>query len=155
MTVHDLKPILAEHPFLKDLSSGHLDLLVGCASNVRFEAGQFVFREGEEANAFYVIRQGRVAVEVFSAAKGQITIETVGEGEILGWSWLVPPYYWHFDARATELTRAVVLDGKCLRTKCEQDHELGYGLLQRFASILMQRLEATRLQLLDVYDTRA
>jgi hypothetical protein len=75
----------------------------------------------------------------------------LGEGEILGWSWLIPPYNWHFDARAVELTRAIALDGKCLRNKCEQDHDLGYELLKRFAHIMEQRLQATRLQLLDVY----
>jgi CRP-like cAMP-binding protein len=146
-----LEPVLAEHPFLKGLDSRHLKLIVGCASNVRFDPGQFLFREGEEANQFYIIRHGKVAVDVFGAARGSITIQTIGEGEVLGWSWLIPPYQWHFDARAVELTRAIALDGKCLRTKCEEDHDLGYELLKRFSHIIEQRLEATRLQLLDVY----
>ncbi len=146
-----LGPILAEHPFLKSLDPRHLQVIVGCASNVRFEAGQFIFREGEEANQFYIIRHGKVSLEVFAPGRGSITIQTVGEGEVLGWSWLFPPYHWHFDARALELTRAIAFDGKCLRTKCEEDHDLGYELVKRFAHILMERLQATRLQLLDVY----
>jgi CRP-like cAMP-binding protein len=76
-------------------------------------------------------------------------------GEVLGWSWLIPPYHWKFDARAIEQTRALALDGKCLRTKCEEDHDLGYELLKRFAQIMEERLQATRLQLLDVYGLRA
>jgi CRP-like cAMP-binding protein len=92
-----------------------------------------------------------VALEIVAPQRGPIIVETLGEGDILGWSWLIPPYNWHFDARAVELTRAIALDGKCLRTKCEADHDLGYELLKRFTNIMEQRLEATRLQLLDIY----
>lgn len=146
-----LERILAEHPFFAGLDARHIQLIVGCATNVRFDAGQFIFREGEEANEFYVIRHGKVALEIFVPGRGPVTIQTLGEGEILGWSWLIPPYHWHFNARAIELTRAIALDGKCLRAKCEDDHDLGYELLKRFAHIVEQRLQATRLQLLDVY----
>lgn len=146
-----LEPYLAEHPFLKGLDPHHLKIIVGCASNVRFDAGQYILREGEEANNFYIIRHGIVAVELFAAERGTISIQTIGEGEILGWSWLIPPYRWRFDAKAVELTRAIALDGKCLRNKCEQDHALGYELLKRFVHIITSRLDATRLQLLDVY----
>jgi CRP/FNR family cyclic AMP-dependent transcriptional regulator len=148
-----LEPILAKHAFLKDLHPRYLKLLVGCASNVRFNAGDFLFHEGEEANEFYMIRQGKVAIQIHAAERGAITVQTLGEGDILGWSWLVPPYRWRFDARAVELTRAIALDGKCLRTKSEEDHDLGYELLKRFSSIIVQRLEAARLQLLDLYGT--
>ena len=96
-----------------------------------------------------------MAVEIFGAQKGPITVQTIDDGEVLGWLWLIPPYNWHFDARAVELTRAIALDGKCLRTKCENDHDLGYELLKRFTSIMEQRLEATRLQLLDIYGNHA
>ena len=152
--MQSLEPYLAEHPFLKGLEPNHLKILVGCASNVRFDVGQFILREGEEANNFYIIRHGKVAIELFAAERGAITIQTIGEGEILGWSWLIPPYRWRFDARAVDLTRAIALDGKCLRTKCEQDHNLGYELLKRFAHVIALRLEATRLQLSDVYGIR-
>ena len=149
--MHTLEPILAEHPFLKGLKDKHLEVLVGCASNVRFDSGAFVFRQGQEANAFYILRDGKVAVEVFAPQKGAITIDTIGEGDVLGWSWLIPPYHWHFDAKAIEPTRAIALDARCMRTKCEDDHELGYELMKRFAQIIEQRLDATRWQLLDVY----
>jgi CRP-like cAMP-binding protein len=152
--IQTLEPILAEHPFFKDLPARHLQLVVGCASNVRFEAGQFIFREGDEANQFYLLRHGSISLEVFVPERGSLMIQTLGEGDVLGWSWLFPPYRWVFDARAVTLTRAVALDGACLRRKCEDDHELGYELLKRFAQIIMERLQATRLQLLDVYGAR-
>lgn len=148
-----LEPILAEHPFLKGLDPRYLKLIVGCATNVRFEAGQFIFRAGEEANQFYILRQGHVALEISAPNRGSIAIQTLGEGDVLGWSWLIPPYIWQFDARAVELTRAIALDGKCLRTKCEEDHDLGYELMKRFGYVIAQRLQATRLQLLDIYGT--
>ncbi len=150
-----LEKTLAEHPFFHGLEPRYLQLAVGCASNVRFDAGEFILREGEEANHFFLIRQGRVALEVYAPNRGSIAIQTLEEGDILGWSWLIPPYQWRFDARAVELTRAIALDGKCLRAKCEEDHDLGYELLKRFAAILGRRLDATRFQLLDLYGVNA
>jgi len=147
-----LERILIEHPFFRGMKQEHLHLLVGCASNVRFDAGEFVLREGEEAQNFYLLRHGKVAIEIHTPPRGSITIQTLGEGEILGWSWLVPPYRWQFDARAIELTRAIALDGKCLREKSESDNHLGYELLKRFSQVMAERLQAARLQLLNVYD---
>jgi CRP/FNR family cyclic AMP-dependent transcriptional regulator len=149
-----LERILSAHPFFQNLDPRHLALLVGCAANVRFHAGQFLFRTGEEANQFFLIREGRVALEIATPGRSPLTLETLGEGEIIGWSWLIPPHYWMLDARAVEPLHALALDGKCLRTKCEADHDLGYELLKRFAHIMEQRLQAARLQLLDVYGTQ-
>jgi CRP/FNR family cyclic AMP-dependent transcriptional regulator len=112
-----LEPILAQHPFFNGLQPEYVQLVTGCASNLRYPAGAYIFREGEEASNFYVIRQGKVALEIGAAAGGPISIETIEAGEVLGWSWLFPPYRWHFSARVVEPTRAFVLDGKCLRTK--------------------------------------
>jgi CRP-like cAMP-binding protein len=151
MEKHSLEPVIAGHPFFQGMKQDYLHLLVSCASNVRFEAGQFIFREGEEANHFYLIRQGSVALEINDPSRGPIPIQTIGEGDVLGWSWIFPPYRWHFDARAQELTRAVAMDGKCLRKKCDEDPVLGYEMMKRFARIMVERLQATRLQLLDVY----
>lgn len=150
-----LRPILANHPFFRDLEERHLDLVVGCASNVRFNAGDFIFHHGEEANEFYLIREGLVALEIFATGRGAVNVQTIGEGQILGWSWLVPPYRWRFDAHAIEMTRAIALDGKCLRNKSEQDHDLGYQLLKRFATVVQQNLDAARLQLLNIYEVHA
>jgi len=149
-----LERILVEHPFFAGLESYYANLLVGCAANVRFNASTYIFKEGEDANEFYVIRAGKVALEIFAPQRKPIILATLGEGEILGWSWLLPPYQWKFHARAVEDTRALALDGKCLREKCEQNHDLGYEVLKRFCQIVERRLEATRLQLLDVYGSR-
>lgn len=150
-----LQRILAEHPFIRGLKDQHVELLLGCASNIRFDAGQIVFREGDEANQFYLIREGKMAVELFVPGRGSINVLTLGEGEVLGWSWLVPPYRWRFDARAIEPTRAIALDGKCLREKSEYECDLGYELLKRIAQIMEDRLQATRLQLLNVYEVNS
>jgi len=146
-----LERIIVQHPFFAGLDSSHLALLTGCASNRRFRAGEYILKEGFEANEFYVIRSGRVALEIFEPHRPPIVVETLSDGDILGWSWLLPPYIWRFHAHAVIETRAIALDGKCLREKCEQNHDLGYELLKRFARIVAQRLEATRLQLADVY----
>lgn len=148
----DLKFFLMQHPLLIDMSAEHVELIIGCASNVRFDTGQIIFREGQEANEFYLIRQGKIALEIGSPGHGHIGIHTLTEGDILGWSWLIPPYHWQFDARALDLTLAIALDGRCLRNKCESDHELGYQLLKRFSHIVTQRLESTRLQILDMIE---
>jgi len=149
--MENLERILGEHPFLKGMDPAHISLLAGCAKNVVFKPGEFVFREGEPADFFYFIREGRVHVETHIPQKGSLIIRSREAGEIFGWSWLVPPFRWHFDARAMEMTRALALDGKCLRDKCDQDHDLGYEMMKRFAVVISERLEATRLQLLDVY----
>ena len=148
-----LEPILAQHPFFADLDPAYQQLIVECAANVRFRAGEFLFREGEAANRFYLIRLGRVALQVFIPGQGPTTIATIQAGEVFGWSWLFPPYRWHFDAQALELIRALAYDGECLRAKCEADHDQGYDLMQRYARIIVQRLQETRMQLLDLYST--
>ena len=147
----NLDPLLAEHPFLKGLTPAQIATVAGCARNERFESGKFLFREGEEAHHFFIVRHGHVAVEVGAPPRGPVVIQTVADGDILGWSWLVPPYRWRFSALARELTRVIALDGRCLRQKCEEDHDLGYELLKRFADVVGQRLDATRMQLLDIY----
>ena len=146
-----LEQIVSEHPFLADLAAEHCHLVTGCAKNVRFEAGSYILREGEPADEFYLIREGRVALEIYAPGKGKITFQTVGPGEIIGVSWLVPPYRWSYDARAIDRVRAISLDARCLRGKCDTDHNLGYEMMTRFVPILVQRLQATRLQLLDLY----
>ncbi|HET9407212.1 MAG TPA: cyclic nucleotide-binding domain-containing protein [Candidatus Sulfotelmatobacter sp.] len=149
--MESLERIIAEHPFFAGLESYYTDLLTGCASNVRFPIGSYIFKEGEDANEFYLIRAGKVALEMFPPHSKPIVVETLGTGDLLGWSWLVPPYIWTFHAHATQETRAIAIDGKCLRGKCEQNHDLGYEVLRRFSQIMVRRLHATRYQLLDLY----
>jgi CRP/FNR family transcriptional regulator, cyclic AMP receptor protein len=146
-----LERIICEHRFFAGLDPRFCELVCGCAKNVLFDSGQYLFHEGEPANELYLIRHGRVALEIAAPGRGAITFQTLGEGEIVGLSWLIPPYRWAFDAQASELTRAISIDGRCLREKCEADHDLGYEMMKRVVSTIVQRLQATRLQVLDVY----
>jgi CRP/FNR family transcriptional regulator, cyclic AMP receptor protein len=151
MTIETFEKTLGSHPFFADLAPHHLATIVGCTANVIFEPGEFIFREGMPTDRFYVLREGKVAVEISASGRGALSIETLEAGEMLGWSWLFPPYTSHFDARAATRVRALSLDGACLRRKCENDATLGYDLVKRFAGVLIKRLEATRIQLLDLY----
>lgn len=151
MTISALDSLLKEHPFFAELGEEYLELIGGCASNVKFATGEQIFREGQEAKGFYLIRYGRVAVELFAPGTGGITIQTLHEGDILGWSWLLPPYRWHHDAKALDLTRAIHFDGTCLRNKCEVDPRFGYLIMSRFAQVIVSRLQGAQLQLLDLY----
>ena len=146
-----LDEVLAEIPFFAGIHPERLELLAGCASNVGFAAGDAIFRAGEPADTFYVIRRGTVAIELHAPARGALTMETLEAGEVIGWSWLFPPYRWHFDARALSAVRATAFDGACLRGKCEDDPALGYDLMKRFAQVFIERLKWTRLRLLDIY----
>jgi CRP-like cAMP-binding protein len=150
-----LERIIKEHPFFADLGEDFCNLVCGCAKNLRFEAGQYLFREGEPADQFYLIRHGRVALELTTPGRVSLTLQTLTEGEVVGLSWLIPPYRWTSDARAIELVRAIAMDAACLRQKCEADHHLGYEMMKRVVPILVQRLQATRLQVLDVYGISA
>jgi CRP/FNR family transcriptional regulator, cyclic AMP receptor protein len=143
--------ILAEHPFLGGFSKEALTVIAGCAANQRYDAGAYICREGEPADRFFLIRHGTVTLETNLPGRGPMAFQTLGEGEILGVSWLVPPYRWDFDARAVGLVRAIAFDAACLRDKCEADHDLGYELMKRFVPELVRRMQAARLQGLDLY----
>jgi CRP-like cAMP-binding protein len=151
-----LDRIVLAHPFFAGLEAELGHVISGCARNHRFDVGQYLFHEGEPADEFFLIRHGSVALEILPPGGRPVVIATEHEGEIVGASWLMPPYRWRFDARARELTRAIGIDAKCLRDKCEADHHLGYEMMKRFVPIMANRLEEARLQLLDVYGkTRA
>ncbi len=146
-----LDALIVESPVFSGLDQDQLELIAGCAQNVVFPAGERLFREGDPADTFFLVRHGLVAIDVYVPNRGQLTLAAVGPGEIAGWSWLMPPYRWHFTGRSVELVRAIQFDGACLRGKCDDDTRLGYALLTRFSQLLVDRLQATRLQLMDVY----
>ncbi|MEO8091744.1 MAG: cyclic nucleotide-binding domain-containing protein [bacterium] len=143
--------LLAAAPAFEGMGTAHLELIAGCARNEVFEPGAYLLREGDPADRFYVIRRGRVGMETFIPQRGALTVETIDDGDLLGWSWLVPPYRTHLDARARTQTHAIAFDATCLRGKCEDDPVLGYKLMQRFVPVIVERLQATRVRLLDVY----
>jgi CRP-like cAMP-binding protein len=135
------------HPFLRNLDARLLAALAKCAMPTSFKAGELIFREGEMANRFYLIMEGRVQLEAEATDRPGVLADYIGEGDVLGWSWLFPPYIWNFTARAVEPVRAVFLYGTWLREAAEKDHDLGYELTKRIAQVVIQRLQSTRRRL--------
>jgi len=146
-----ISELLEQVPAMRPLEHEHRETLSGCGSNRVFQAGDYLMREGDPADTFYVIRRGSVAIETFVPSEGQVTIETLHDADLLGWSWLVPPYTTTFDARALKETHAIAFDGACLRRKLDSDPALGYMMLRLFAAVIVERLQGTRIRLLDVY----
>ena len=146
---------VALHPFLAGMSRTHLALLTNCAMAAHFEPGQTILREGEIANRFYLIESGKVVLESGEGFGDPVVVETIGAGDLLGWSWMFPPYVWNFTARAIEPTDAIFFYGTILREYCEKDHSLGYELFKRMTPIMLRRLQATRRKMLDVHSRKA
>jgi len=147
----DLAALVAEHPFFENLAPEHLALVAGCAQLAVYEKNAYLFKYGDDAAYFFLIRYGRVALELTGPGADSFRFQTAGAGEVLGWSWLFPPHQSQFDARVIEDARVIRFDGKCLRGKCDCDPVLGYDLMKRFAQVMVRRFADTRLQLIDVY----
>jgi CRP-like cAMP-binding protein len=143
-----LESAINAHPFLVGLKADQLAALKDNAMLMRYQPGDIIFREGDPANRFYLIQNGKVALESRRQGSVPALIQHVGPGDLLGWSWLFPSYCWNFDARAVEPTEAIFFYGTWLRERCENDHDLGYELLKRMTSVIIQRLQATRKHLL-------
>lgn len=154
MSIKEIDSLLREHPFFKGMAEDHIQILAGCASNVNFKKEEVIFRQNEKADTFYIIKEGRVSVDIVTTAE-VVRIQTLEKNDVLGWSWFFPPHVWHFDSMALEPVRAFAMDAKCLRGKCDADPVLGYDLLKRFSSIVVNRLEATRLQTIDMFGTNS
>lgn len=150
-----LYALVAEQPFFKGLEAHQLQLLTDSAMEMKFETGQKVFESGSPANRFYLILEGQVAIESELAEHGALVrVQTLGPGDNLGWSWLFPPYLWHFSAHAVTPTRTIFFYATRLREQCEQDHELGYQLMQRVAEVAAESLRATQQRMAECADTR-
>jgi CRP-like cAMP-binding protein len=141
---------VALHPFLAGMNPSQLVLLSDCAMVVHFNPGQLIFREGELANRFYLIETGKVILESSARFGDPVVIDKVGAGDLLGWSWMFPPYVWHFTARAVEPTEAIFFYGTILREYCERDHSLGYELFKRMSAVMIKRLQAAREKMLAI-----
>ena len=146
-----LKPIVSEHPFLRSLAPAYLDILAECADERGFREGELIFREGDIADRFYLIDQGKVALESQMRPRGLLVVQELGPHDVLGWSWLFPPYIWHFQARAVEATKTLSFNGAHLLVACERDHEFGYDLMKRLAQVLIRRLQATQKQFVALH----
>lgn len=138
-----LPTLIAEQSFFANLSREHVHLLSTFAMEVQYRPDEWIFREGDPANRFFIILKGYVSIEVDCEGGGAVPIRTLGPGDDLGWAWLFPPYRMHFSARATGAVHAIFFYGTRLREECEQDHELGYQLMKRVAEVLVRNLKAT------------
>lgn len=134
------------------MSEPHLKLLIDCAMLTRFKKDQVIFRAGEQANRFYLIERGNVVLEGTILDKPSVVIDSVAAGDLLGWSWLFPPYLWHFDARATEQTTAIFFYGTILREYCEKEPTLGFEIFKRMSEVMMRRLQKARGKLIEVLE---
>jgi CRP-like cAMP-binding protein len=146
-----LDELVAQSAVFAGLDPAQAELIAGCGRIAAVGVGQRLFREGDPAETFYLLRRGRVALTAHVPARGDVTIETLESGEVIGWSWLFEPYRWHFDARALDDVGVIAFDGECLRGKCDADPALGYELMRRFAQVMIDRLQHTRTRLLDLY----
>lgn len=151
MAEGSLDDYMLTHPIFDGLESGIVKVLAQNASEVEFNRGVLIFKQDAPAEFFYLIREGEVSVEIPSLYGAPITMQQLGPDKVLGWSWIFPPYKWHFDARATEATKAVQVDGIRLRLQCEENPRMGYELVKHFSLLMMERLSAARQRVMDVY----
>jgi CRP-like cAMP-binding protein len=143
---------VAAHPFFKGMTHEHMLRVAQCARIEVYEYARYIFREGEESKHFYAVIDGVISVEIRAPSEGAVPIQRVSSGEVLGWSWMVPPYKKHFDARVVETARVLAFNTNCLKEQCAHDWELSHELLKRTVFVLGQRLQAARHQLMDVYN---
>ena len=150
MNPQTLEQAVAAHPFLIGMSEHHIRLLADSAMRTSIEADKVIFHEGGTANRFYLIESGKVALESPGKANELVTIDVIGAGDLLGWSWLFPPFVWHFSARAVEPTNAIFFYGTVLREYCDADPSLGFELFKRMSEVMIKRLQSARTRLLKV-----
>ena len=140
---------LAAHPMLRGMSTDHLAMLAGSASDVAFPAGHRLFEEGGNASHFWLLQSGSVALDLHVPGQGRVRIDTVGLGELLGWSWRFPPYRWAFGAVAASPVEAFEFDAQAVRASCASEPELGHVVTERLARVLAKRLQSTRVRLIS------
>lgn len=146
-----LEKKIVEHPFWKGLNPVYFHLLQQCATSKSFGAGELIFEEGQEADHFFLIQCGQVRLDAFVPGRGAISVQTISAGGALGWSWLFPPYRWHFSAHANKITELIAFDAQFLRETSDSNHDFGFELIKRLSDVLMRRLQETRLLLVDFY----
>jgi len=147
----ELTNMLSCHPYLQGMSPEQLQKLAACCRRMTITAGQYLGREKEAADAFYLIQSGQVAIETCTPDRGVVCIQTLGAGDLVGWSWVAPPHIWQFDARVNAKVDVLAFDAAALRKACQEDHELGYELLKRLVVVIARRLAGTRMKLLESF----
>lgn len=151
MTESKMIQLLKEQPFLADLGDEYIALIADCAELKDFDLGDPLLQQNQPAQCFYLLLEGHISLRAHMPTQGALPIETIKAPAVLGWSWLVKPYKWHFDARALSNTHAIQVHTPCIIGKIENDKAFGFEMYRRFTEIIVDRLHASRLQMMDVY----
>jgi CRP/FNR family transcriptional regulator, cyclic AMP receptor protein len=143
---------LSTRAFFSELDQDYMKFLADSATEMRIKKGDVLFQQGERADKFYLLRKGQVSVQVPALMGPVLEIQTLGEGQMLGWSWLIPPYRWNFQARALEDSDLLEFDGSAILARCEKDPKFGFELFKRFAALMSERLDAARQKMMDAWN---
>jgi CRP-like cAMP-binding protein len=143
---------LSAHEFFSEFSGDSLKFLCECASIREINKGQILFRQGEKADKFYVVLNGRISIEMPAIMGPTLVIQTLGENQVLGWSWLIPPYKWNFQTEAAEDSKLLQFDGAAILAKCEKEPAFGYEVLKKFAGLMSVRLNAAPQKMMDEWN---
>jgi CRP-like cAMP-binding protein len=143
---------LSTHPFFSGMDESFLKFLTDCAAELSIKKGDLLFRQGKPADTFYLLREGQISIQVPALVGPNLEIQHLGDDQLLGWSWLIPPYRWNFLARAETDSNLLKFDGKAILTRCEEDPRFGYELYKRFAALMSERLDAARQRMMDQWN---
>ncbi|MEE9597084.1 MAG: cyclic nucleotide-binding domain-containing protein [Acidiferrobacterales bacterium] len=152
MSNQSIEDYLSSHVFFSELDDSFMKFLSDSATELKIKKGDVLFQQGERADKFYLLRNGHVSVQVPALMGPTLEIQALGEDQILGWSWLIPPYRWNFQARALEDSELLEFDGSAILARCEEDPKFGYALLKRFAALMSDRLDAARQKMMDEWN---
>lgn len=152
MSSQSIENYLSTREFFSGLDQDFIKFLSDSARERRIKKGDVLFQQGERADKFYLLRKGQVSVQVPALMGPALEIQALGEGQMLGWSWLIPPYRWNFQARALEDSDVLEFDGSAILARCETDPKFGYELFKRFAALMSQRLDAARQKMMDAWN---
>ena len=152
MNSQSVADFLSRHPFFTGLDDQYIEFLTDSAVETQIGEGGILFRQGTPADKFYLLKSGKVSVQVPALVGPVLEIQRIGENQILGWSWLIPPYRWNFQARVEEDASLLEFDGRAVLARCEEDPRFGFEMLKRFAALMSERLEAARQKMMDEWN---
>ncbi|MDQ2070308.1 Crp/Fnr family transcriptional regulator [Natronospira bacteriovora] len=147
-----IRKLIESQRFFADLDSDWLDFLAEHAVSRKVSRDEVIFRHGNKADSFYLVTDGRISLEVAAIEGPPLELQNLGEGAIIGWSWLIPPYQWHFQARALEDANVIRFDGDVIFKRCEEDPDFGYDMLKRFAGLMSERVSSAREKMMQEWN---
>lgn len=152
MNDQSIAEYLSSHEFFFGLNDNFLQFLCECASEFAIKKGQILFQQGENADKFYIVRSGRISIQIPAIIGPNLEIQTLGKDQVLGWSWLIPPFKWNFQAMPEEDSELIMFDGATILERCEQEPRFGYELLKKFSALMSIRLDAARQKMMGEWN---